>query len=139
MAANYHVPFQTGRTYKVCRFDGCCKSVGGLNAGWLHISRYFKYVRQQMLDNMGWQTDSRQFPLPLPRLVTLLRAAVPEDGIVCLDNGCVERTGAICCVSSEAVNQLANRYTAKYSVLCVHTPSRVIHDYASFFGLYAPP
>ena len=38
---------------------------------------------------MEWQTKCGDFPLPPPRFVVLLRNAVPEKGIVCLDNGCV--------------------------------------------------
>ena len=39
------------------------------------------------MDTMEWQTKSTDFPIPPPRVVCLLRKAVPEKGIVCLDNG----------------------------------------------------
>jgi len=42
-----------------------------------------------MMATMEWQTKCSDFPLPPPRLVVLLRNAVPEKGIVCLDNGYV--------------------------------------------------
>ena len=41
-----------------------------------------------MLANQDWQTKCSDFPLPPPLFVSLLRGAVPEKGIVCLDNGC---------------------------------------------------
>jgi acetolactate synthase-1/2/3 large subunit len=49
--------------------------------------RYFQYVREQMLGNLDWQTKCSDFPLSPPLFVSLLRGAVPEKGIVCLDNG----------------------------------------------------
>jgi hypothetical protein len=51
------------------------------------VPRYFQYVRDQMAEHFTWGTDCFEFPLTPPRLVSLVRQAVPEHGIVCLDNG----------------------------------------------------
>ena len=40
-----------------------------------------------MLKNFDWDTKCEDFPVTPPRFVALIREAVPEDGIVCLDNG----------------------------------------------------
>lgn len=40
-----------------------------------------------MRDNLGWGTGCEEFPITPPRLVADLRRAIPEDGILCLDNG----------------------------------------------------
>lgn len=50
--------------------------------------RFFCYVRKQMLANMCLGMHSKEIPFSPPCLVAVLRAAVPEDGLVCLDNGC---------------------------------------------------
>ncbi len=50
--------------------------------------RYFKYVKEHMLENFEVDTELDCFPIAMPRLVKSVRAAVPDhDSIVCLDNG----------------------------------------------------
>lgn len=49
--------------------------------------RYFAYIARQLAKNLTWGTDECALPMTPPRLVALIRHAMPEDGIVCLDNG----------------------------------------------------
>ena len=49
--------------------------------------RYFAYISRQMALHMTQGTDDCTLPMAPPRLVALIRHAMPEDGIVCLDNG----------------------------------------------------
>jgi len=51
------------------------------------LRRYFAYIARQMAKNLTWGTDDCALPMTPPRLVALIRHAMPEDGIVCLDNG----------------------------------------------------
>jgi len=80
-----HVQQQTS---SAGRLTACCVMTKS-RVAWCGARRYFQYVREQMMATMEWQTKCDDFPLPPPRLVTLLRNAVPEKGIVCLDNGYV--------------------------------------------------
>ncbi|CAK0784038.1 hypothetical protein CVIRNUC_007241 [Coccomyxa viridis] len=50
-------------------------------------TRYFSYVARQMAQHLTWGTTEEDVPMAPPRLVALIRHAMPEDGIVCLDNG----------------------------------------------------
>ena len=49
--------------------------------------RYYVYVKHKMIENLDRGTTCRDFPVTPPRLISLLRAAVPERGLICLDNG----------------------------------------------------
>ncbi|EIE19978.1 thiamine pyrophosphate protein domain protein TPP-binding protein [Coccomyxa subellipsoidea C-169] len=49
--------------------------------------RYFCYVKQQMAQHVSKGTDDRSIPMSPPGVVALLRQSVPEDTILCLDNG----------------------------------------------------
>lgn len=53
-----------------------------------------------MLDHLCWGVSCDDFPIAPPRLVADLRRAIPEDGILCLDNGlykvCPENCGRFC-------------------------------------------
>lgn len=51
------------------------------------VRRYFAYLSRQMALHMTQGTDDCTLPMAPPRLVALIRHAMPEDGIVCLDNG----------------------------------------------------
>jgi acetolactate synthase-1/2/3 large subunit len=44
-------------------------------------------LRQKILAHINERSDSDQFPVTPQRLVRDVRAVMPEDGIVCLDNG----------------------------------------------------
>ncbi len=44
-------------------------------------------LRKRILERIGERGDSAAFPLVPQRIVRDVRSAVPEDGIVCLDNG----------------------------------------------------
>ena len=57
--------------------------------------RYFAYISRQMAVHMTQGTDDCALPMAPPRLVALIRHAMPEDGIVCLDNG-LYKVGAPC-------------------------------------------
>jgi acetolactate synthase I/II/III large subunit len=67
------------------------------NAVWqiseqLHKQRHwesacFLKLKQTMLEEMTLQSDSDAFPVKPQRLVRDMRVAVPEDGIIALDNG----------------------------------------------------
>jgi acetolactate synthase-1/2/3 large subunit len=50
-------------------------------------SRCFLDVKRAMMDEMTAQSDADSFPIKPQRLVRDMRAAVPEDGIIALDNG----------------------------------------------------
>ncbi|CAN7553040.1 acetolactate synthase large subunit [Phyllobacterium sp. LjRoot231] len=58
------------------RLEGKLKSDGVLLA-----------LRQKILAHINEGSDSEQFPITPQRLVHGVRAVMPEDGIVCLDNG----------------------------------------------------
>ena len=49
--------------------------------------RYFCYVKQQMAQHMAKGADDRSIPMSPPGVVSLVRQSVPEDTILCLDNG----------------------------------------------------
>ncbi len=53
----------------------------------MRACRYFCYVKQQMAQHMSKGTDDRSIPMSPPGVVALLRQSVPEDSILCLDNG----------------------------------------------------
>lgn len=44
-------------------------------------------LREQILQHIGERAEEKRFPLTPQRLVHDVRQAMPEDGIVCLDNG----------------------------------------------------
>jgi acetolactate synthase-1/2/3 large subunit len=50
-------------------------------------SKCFLDVKRALMDEMTAQSDADSFPLKPQRLVRDMRAAVPEDGIIALDNG----------------------------------------------------
>jgi acetolactate synthase I/II/III large subunit len=50
-------------------------------------TRCFLDVKRALLDDMAKQSDADAFPIKPQRLVRDVRAAVPEDGIIALDNG----------------------------------------------------
>ncbi|GMH42860.1 hypothetical protein BSKO_10779 [Bryopsis sp. KO-2023] len=49
--------------------------------------RYFEYVKTQFDENLKIGIHGDSFPLSPPQFVTGIRNAMPEDGIICLDNG----------------------------------------------------
>ncbi|BDA51294.1 probable lactaldehyde dehydrogenase at C-terminar half [Coccomyxa sp. Obi] len=49
--------------------------------------RYFCYVKQEMAKHMAKGADDRSIPMSPPGVVALVRQSVPEDTILCLDNG----------------------------------------------------
>lgn len=49
--------------------------------------RYFEYVKQHFEKHMSFGVEEATCPVTPPYLLTILRQAVPDDGIVCLDNG----------------------------------------------------
>lgn len=52
-----------------------------------HDFSYFERVREKVSDHMNEGIDDPRFPLIPQRLVADVRRAVPDDGIVALDNG----------------------------------------------------
>ena len=48
---------------------------------------YFDRVRMALADHLARGADYLRFPMFPPRVVAEVRRAVPDDGIVCLDNG----------------------------------------------------
>ena len=50
-------------------------------------TRCFLDVKRAMFEDMTAKSDADEFPLKPQRLVRDMRAAVPEDGIIALDNG----------------------------------------------------
>ena len=55
--------------------------------------RYFCYVKQEMAKHMLMGADDRSIPMSPPGVVTLIRQSVPDDTILCLDNGLYK----VCC------------------------------------------
>lgn len=49
--------------------------------------RYFGYIKACMEQHMTWGTTCGDAPLQPPCFVDIMRQAMPEDGILCLDNG----------------------------------------------------
>ncbi len=47
----------------------------------------FEAVRARLLEHLAREEDDARFPIHPPRLVAEVRRAMPDDGIVCLDNG----------------------------------------------------
>src|SRR5262245_38233017 len=56
-------------------------------AGRLRPDAEMLALRKQILGHINERAESDQFPVIPQRLVRDIRAAMPEDGIVCLDNG----------------------------------------------------
>lgn len=52
-----------------------------------HDFSYFTQVRQKVADHMDEGIDDPRFPLIPQRLVADVRRAVPDDGVIALDNG----------------------------------------------------
>jgi acetolactate synthase-1/2/3 large subunit len=48
---------------------------------------YFDRVRMALADHLARGADDARFPMFPPRVVAEVRRAVPDDGIICLDNG----------------------------------------------------
>ncbi len=48
---------------------------------------YFDRVRMALADHLARGADDPRFPMFPPRVVAEVRRAMPDDGIVCLDNG----------------------------------------------------
>ena len=69
--------------HRLLRSFGKCKFNSMPNA----CGRYYVYVKHKMIENLDRGTTCRDFPVTPPRLISLLRAAVPERGLICLDNG----------------------------------------------------
>jgi acetolactate synthase-1/2/3 large subunit len=53
----------------------------------LHADTEILALREQILGHINERADSNQFPVIPQRLVRDVRSVMPEDGIVCLDNG----------------------------------------------------
>lgn len=49
--------------------------------------RAFDEDRRILLEHLGREADDGRFPIHPPRLVAEVQRAMPDDGIVCLDNG----------------------------------------------------
>ena len=52
-----------------------------------HDFSYFHKIRDEVLNHMDQGIDDPRFPMAPQRLVADVRRAVPEDGIIALDNG----------------------------------------------------
>ncbi len=48
---------------------------------------YFDKVRAALLDHLSKNADDERFPIHPVRMVKEMRAVIPSDGMVCLDNG----------------------------------------------------
>ena len=51
------------------------------------LYRYFKYIKQEMEAHLCWGVGCCDFPMTPPRIVALTRQILPEDALLCLDNG----------------------------------------------------
>lgn len=74
----------------------CFYALSGLLLSSDDLRRYFAYISRQLAKNLTWGTDDCALPMTPPRLVALIRHAMPEDGIVCLDNG-LYKVGQVAC------------------------------------------
>jgi acetolactate synthase I/II/III large subunit len=52
-----------------------------------HDPSYFMKMRDSVLAHMGEGADNPRFPLAPQRIVADVRRVMPDDGIICLDNG----------------------------------------------------
>ena len=59
----------------------------GSRAGWRPTIRSWPSLRQNILGHINERAEDDRFPVIPQRLVHDVRAVMPEDGIVCLDNG----------------------------------------------------
>ena len=50
-------------------------------------ARYYCYVKQQMEGSFREGAADASLPMSPPRLISVVRDIMPEDGITCLDNG----------------------------------------------------
>jgi acetolactate synthase-1/2/3 large subunit len=90
-----HVSFQSATVEQVYHPDievigDIGASVGGLAArleGKLAEDQGMVDLRQKILSRLNDRADEDRFPVTPQRLVHDVREAMPEDGIVCLDNG----------------------------------------------------
>ena len=55
--------------------------------GKLTIDNDYVRLRAEILDGLGADADDARFPVAAQRLVADIRKVMPDDGIVCLDNG----------------------------------------------------
>ena len=55
--------------------------------GKLTIDNDYVRLRAEILDGLGADADDARFPVAAQRLVADVRKVMPDDGIVCLDNG----------------------------------------------------
>ena len=63
------------------------------------LCRYFWYIKQEMEAHLCWGVGCCDFPMTPPRIVALTRQILPEDAMLCLDNGLYKVSQPFCLFS----------------------------------------
>jgi acetolactate synthase-1/2/3 large subunit len=67
--------------------DSMGRIAAQLDGNLSHDPSYFMKIRESILAHTGEGADDPRFPLAPQRIVADVRRAMPDDGIICLDNG----------------------------------------------------
>jgi acetolactate synthase-1/2/3 large subunit len=67
--------------------DSLGRLAGHLDGKLSHDLSYFMKIRSSILAHAGEGADDPRFPLAPQRIVADVRRAMPDDGVICLDNG----------------------------------------------------
>src|SRR6478752_3391921 len=67
--------------------DSMARLARELDGKLTHDPIYFQKIRAQILEHVAEGADDPRYPLAPQRLVADVRKAMPDDGIICLDNG----------------------------------------------------
>ena len=61
-------------------------------------ARYYCYVKRQMEGSFAEGAADASLPMSPPRLISVVREIMPEDGITCLDNGLYKARAQTLCI-----------------------------------------
>ena len=67
--------------------DSMTRLASELDGKLAHDPVYFQKIRAQILEHVAEGADDPRYPLAPQRLVADVRKVMPDDGIICLDNG----------------------------------------------------
>src|SRR5499427_941393 len=67
--------------------DSMARLASELDGKLTHDPVYFQKIRAQILEHVAEGADDPRYPLAPQRLVADVRKVMPDDGIICLDNG----------------------------------------------------
>jgi len=67
--------------------DSMTRLASALDGKLAHDPIYFQKIRAQILEHVAEGAEDPRYPLAPQRLVAEVRKVIPDDGIICLDNG----------------------------------------------------